>query len=289
MTQAAAKTGLGPTSGVAVEQHFPKTQRILEDELAYHILPFSMRAFVSLMWLGALRDWMVRTSEKRTPGIWGGVMCRKRYIDEKLCESRSQIRTVVNLGAGFDTRAYRLPALADLPIWEVDQPENIEAKRRQLQRIFGEVPAHVKLVPIDFDHEELDAALLSQGYPADQPTFFIGEAVTQYLTEKGIQTMFAFLAHAVQGSRLAFSYVRKDFIDGKVRYGQEMLYQQYIVSTRAWLFGLDPENVANFLKPYGWDVVEDVDVDNLAERYVKPTDRRLAITPIERVVYAEKV
>ena len=61
---------------------------------------------------------MIRVSEKSAPGVWGGLMCRKRYIDEKLIESVDRIEAVVILGAGFDTRAYRLRALAEqyLPI-----------------------------------------------------------------------------------------------------------------------------------------------------------------------------
>jgi O-methyltransferase involved in polyketide biosynthesis len=49
MTQVAAKTGSGPTAMVAIEQHFPKDQRIIDDELAYRILPRGMRAYVWLM------------------------------------------------------------------------------------------------------------------------------------------------------------------------------------------------------------------------------------------------
>jgi methyltransferase (TIGR00027 family) len=289
MTQAAASTGVGPTVTVAVEQHFPKGQRIVEDNFAYSILPSSMRAFVTSMRPAFARDWMVRMAEKSAPGIWGGLMCRKRYIDEKLIESAAQVDAVVDLGAGFDTRAYRLPALADMPVWEVDQPENIGPKQARLRKLFGEVPTHVKLVPIDFDREELDAVLAPHGYPSDRRTFFIWEAVTQYLTGTGIRATFDFLARAARGSRLAFTYVRQDFLDGQVMYGQEHIYKQYLGRDKIWLFGMDPEGVAGFLEPYGWGVVEHLSYQELAGRYVKPTGRDLASTPIERMVYAEKL
>jgi methyltransferase (TIGR00027 family) len=289
MTQAAAKTGMGPTVAAAVEQHFPEEQRIIEDNLAYSILPFSMRAFVHLTRPVFIRDWMIRSSEKSAPGIWGGLMCRKRYIDQKLIESIDQIDAVLDLGAGFDTRAYRLPALADMPVWEVDQPENIGPKQARLRKLLGEVPTHVKLVPIDFDREELEAVLARYGYSAEMRTFFILEAVTQYLTEAGIRSTFEFLGGAAPGSRLAFTYVLKGFIDGQVMYGQENLYKQYIVRDKIWLFGMDPEGVANLLGSYGWRVVEHLGYEELAERYVKPTGRELASTPIERMVYAVKL
>lgn len=289
MTKAAAKTGIGPTTLVAIEQHFPKKQRIIEDDLAYRILPFSMKVFVWLVRPDPIRAWMVRATEKDAPGLWGGMMCRKRYIDEKLIDSVNQINSVVNLGAGFDTRAYRLPALSDMPVWEVDQPENIQSKQNRLYKLFGAVPSHVRLVPIDLDREELDTVLASYGYSADRRTFFIWEAVTQYLTETGIRTTFDFLAKAERGSRLVFTYVRKDFLDGRVMYGWEKGYKQYVVKNKIWLFGMDPEAWPNFLKGYGWQIIEHVGYEELAEQYVRPTGRELASTPIERIVYAEKV
>ena len=289
MTRAAAKTGAGPTMMVAVEQYFPKNKRITEDDLAYLILPFGIRTIAGLLHSALARDWMVRTTEKSLPGIWGGMMCRKRYIDEKLIEASGQIEAVVNLGAGFDTRAYRLPALADTPVWEVDQPENIQPKQAQLRKLFGGVPSHVRLVSIDFDHKQLSDVLAAHGYQASQRTFFIWEAVTQYLTETGVRRTFDFLAKASRGSHLAFTYVRKDFIDGKNKYGQEAAYQQYISKDKFWLFGMNPEEVPGFLESYGWRMVEHLGYEELAERYVKPTGRELASMLIERIVYAEKL
>ncbi len=289
MTQQAAKTGSGPTVTVAIEQFFPPEQRIIHDDLAYQIVPLSMRAFIGMMRFNVTRDWMVRLTEKAAPGIWSGVMCRKRYIDEKLLESAGQIKAIVNLGAGYDTRLYRFPQLADIPAWEVDQPGNIASKLDTVQKIFGKVPAHVKLVPIDFDHESLEAVLTDHGYELGQPTFFIWEAVTQYLTETGIRATFDFLAQAVSGSRLAFTYICQEFLDGSAMSQQyKRLYKAY-VDKGIWLFGLDPDAVAAFLDGYGWRLIEDVGYDELAERYVKPLNRDLPSMPIERMVYAQKV
>jgi hypothetical protein len=52
---------------------------------------------------------------------------------------------------------------------------------------------------------------------------------------------------------------------------------------------LAPEEVDNFLGAYGWDVVEHLDYEELSERYVGPTGRELTTSPIERMVYAEKL
>jgi methyltransferase (TIGR00027 family) len=288
MTRAAAKTGAIPAAIIAIEQHFPRGQRIMVDELADAILPGATRVVVRLTRLAFVRDWFVKLVEKTSPGIWVLMTCRKRYIDEKIIEAAGGIDAVVNLGAGFDTRAYRLLALANVPVWEIDQPENIELKRIQLQRALEVIPEHVTLVPIDFDREDLGGALSARGYAASQRTFFIWEAVTQYLTEAGVRATLEFLAKAAPGSRLAFTYVCKDFLDGKATYGQNEVYKRF-VATGIWLFGMDPDSVEAFLSHYGWRMIEHLSYEELAQRYVRSTGRTLASMPIERVVYAEKL
>ena len=290
-TSAAAQTGVSPTMMVAIEQNFPSDHRIIHDELVLKVLPVGYQFLVKLTRIPALRNWMIKASEKQVDGIWSGMMCRKRYIDDKVVlavADEHSVEAVVNLGAGYDTRVYRLPALANVPVWEVDQPVNIEAKQANLQKVLGEIPTHVTLVPINFVEQELGSVLATHGYAADTKTFFIWEAVSQYLTETAVRQTFDFLAQAPAGSQLAFTYVRKDFIEGKELYGLEKFYERMIVKDNAWHFGFEPEKVADFLGEYGWRMIEHLGYDDLADRYVKPTGRDLPFMVIERMVYAEK-
>lgn len=289
MAIAAARTGSGPTTIVAAEQLFPAHQRIIRDDLAARILPPATRAFLQLFRPAWVRDRLVRFTEKFSPGVWALMVCRKRYIDDLLIESVGAIKVVLNLGAGSDTRFYRIPALAETRVWEVDQPVNIDAKRTQLQRLFKKVPEHATLVAIDFDHENLPEVMAAHEFPMQAPAFFIWEGVTQYLTEPAVHATFQFLSTAASGSRLVFTYVRKDFLDGVNLYGQEYLYKRYIQKEKLWLFGMAPERIRDFLASYGWRLIADLDYAELADRYVRPTGRSLLSTPIERVVYAQKL
>lgn len=293
---AAASTGASPTLMVAIEQQFPADQRIIQDDLALRIMPSNYKTVVKLMRFSAIRDWMVRMSEKQFAGLWSAVMCRKRYIDDALLaavsandSSTAPITAIVNLGAGFDTRAYRLPALAHIPVWEVDQSGNIETKRKALEQTLGSIPKHVTLVPINFVAEELCTVLAAHGYSVQSKTFFIWEAVTQYLTETAVRETLDCLRHAPAGSRLAFTYVRKDFIEGTQIFGQTKFYERMVAKRKVWLFGLNPGAVADLLREYGWRLVEDRSYAELAEQYVKPTGRVLPTTEIERIAYAEKM
>ena len=61
-----------------------------------------------------------------------------------------------------------------------------------------------------------------------------------------------------------------------------------VLKDKVWLFGLNPEEVADFLAGYGWRVLEHVGYEDLADAYVKPTGRQLESLALERIVYAEK-
>jgi methyltransferase (TIGR00027 family) len=276
-----------PTVLVAVEQRFPKEQRIVDDGLSYRMLPTGGKVFVRLLGLRRLRDWVIRKADKSDPGIWGGLLCRKRYIDEALVDASCSVEAVVNLGAGLDTRSFRVQALSDLPVWELDQQEIIAVREKRLREIFVKLPENVKLVAIDFDHQDLGKVLASHGYRLDKPTAFVWEGVTQYLAEQGVRKTFEFLAQAAIGSCLAFTYVRKDFLDGRAQYGWESGFKRF-VTTNVWRFGMEPQAVPEFLREYGWRVMEDVGYEELATRYIAPAHRDFVTTPVERMLYAKK-
>lgn len=290
-TSSAAQTGSGPTFLVAIEQYEPSAQRIIDDDLAAKVLPSGARFFLKLFRVPFLRRWMIKLFENQIEGASSAFLCRKRYIDETIVaavEDRD-MTAVVNLGAAFDTRVYRLSALTAIPTWEVDQPVNIEAKREGLHNALGKVPSHVTLVPINFITQDLGVVLKEHGYAGGEKSFFIWEAVTQYLTETAVRQTFDFLAQASTGSQLTFTYVLKDFIDGENLYGAKKFYERMLIKNKIWHFGFNPAEVADFLDDYGWRLIEDLSYEELNNRYAKPIGRNLPSMKIERMVWAEKL
>ena len=284
-----AATALGPMLAVATEQYLPPAQRLIQDELACQILPPVYKVIIYLTRWPALRRLLFNSAERRGRGVWGGVLCRKRYIDDRLSEALNEgIQAVVNLGAGLDTRLYRLPGVSALPAFEIDLPENIAYKKRILERVLGQIPAHVRLVPVDFSQQDLGSVLAFHGYARQMKTFFIWEAVTQYLPEPAIRKTFDFLSQAQAGSQLAFTYILQDFIAGRDIRGVELLYREYRQRTQLWQFGFAPEQVPAFLSPYSWTVVEQAGHAEYTARYLQPIGRPLPVMEIERMVYAQK-
>lgn len=200
----------------------------------------------------------------------------------------NQIDGVVNLGAGLDTLVYTIDSISELPIWELDQNVIIKSKQLRLNKIVDSIPDNIKSIGIDFDHEDVGVVLEKNGYSNDKQIFFIWEAVTQYLEENSVRQIFDFLSHAKKGSKIAFTYVRKDFLDGSNLYGMEDISKRF-VEEKLWIFGMNPTEWREFLKEYDYEIIEDIGFEDLEEKYVKPTGRKLASTPIERIIFAEKI
>jgi methyltransferase (TIGR00027 family) len=290
MTKSApAQTAFGPMVIVAMEQHEPAGQRLIDDELAARLLPKGMSRLVSACRWKPLRNLFIRMSESAAPGGWGGILCRKRYMDEALKDAiASGFDSVVILGAGFDTRIYRYALPAGISSFEVDLPENIAQKRRALIAALGDVPGGVALVPIDFERADLGETLKAQGFRIEGRTLFIWEGVTQYLSEAAVRRTLGFLSAAGAGSRLAFTFVLKDFIDGVDFHGAERLYRRFVEGYRIWLHGIAPEAMSGLLSEYGWRELEQVGTEGYKERYLRPGGRDLAAMDIERACLAEK-
>lgn len=136
------------------------------------------------------------------------IILRIRYAEDRLQEAISSgVQQYVILGAGLDTFALRHPGLADrLRIYEVDHPASQEMKREQLGRI-GALPSNLELVPVDFETDRLDTALVGAGFNPGAPAFFAWLGVTCYLTREAISdTIDQIAAVAAPGSRIVLDY-----------------------------------------------------------------------------------
>jgi methyltransferase (TIGR00027 family) len=285
----AAQSALNPMLLTAVEQYERPGRRLVDDDLAELFLPRGRR------WLAAATRWaparrlMIRGSEFTGPGLWVNLACRRRFIGDKLEEALGDIDAVVILGAGMDTRAYQLTRRVRIPIFEVDLPINISRKAATVRRVLGELPLSVRLVAVDFEHDDLLTALAEHGYRIDYRAFFTWEGVTQYLTEDGVRRTLEGLRAVAPGSRMVFTYVRRDFIEGTNLYNSPTLYRNVRQRSQVWQFGLQTEAVAEFIGEYGWRLVEQAGPDEFVQRYVEPTGRKLNASQLEWSVYAEKI
>lgn len=284
----AAQTAFGPMVIAAVEQFEPADLRIVTDALAVRFLPPALATMVRTCRWPWWRKQLVRLTESSARGLWAGMLCRKRYADDQVLAALDTTDQLVVLGAGFDTRAYRVADPDRVRVYEVDLPANIDAKRTRVRAVLGAVPGHVRLVPVDFESGDLAESLTAAGLDFERPVMVVWEAVTQYLTEDAVRRTFALLARAAPGSRLIFTFVRQDFLDGTNAYGAEGAYRRFVARQRIWRYGMYPDRVAAFLAEYGWTEDEQVGAAEYRERYLEPAGRDLPVSEIERFVSATR-
>mmetsp|Transcript_64892 Transcript_64892/g.156852 ORF Transcript_64892/g.156852 Transcript_64892/m.156852 type:complete len:286 (+) Transcript_64892:72-929(+) len=124
--------------------------------------------------------------------VWAAV--RTKFIDDTIAKhaASGKFPQLVNLGAGFDTRPYRLECYQAFThgSFEVDM-ETINAnKAKVLEEFLGQPPPHcsqVRSVNLDLLDGEatLSAELQKASFDAAQPAIFLAEGLVQYLGDEG--------------------------------------------------------------------------------------------------------
>jgi methyltransferase (TIGR00027 family) len=115
-------------------------------------------------------------------------------------------KQLVILGAGYDGRAWRLPELAGVKVFEVDHPATQGDKRA---RVAGLPPATglVTFVPVDFERDALVDALERAGHDRALSTCWVWEGVVMYLTRDAMRATLAGVAErSARGSTLILNY-----------------------------------------------------------------------------------
>ncbi|ASR35730.1 hypothetical protein BAY61_12770 [Prauserella marina] len=284
---AVAGTAVGPMTIVAIEQY--EATPLVRNQLARSFLPATARTLASFGRFGWARRLFFTATERKLPGLWASILCRKRHLDDDIVTAiESGCTSVVVLGAGLDDRVCRIPALATTAVFEVDLPCNITTKYRRLHALCGDVPANLTLVPINLATEDLSRVLARHGYDAGQSTYFLCEGVTQYLSAEDIRRTLDALASAPAGSRLGFTYILDEFVTGEALHGGHRAHREYVATGKLWRSGMNPERVRSLLVERGWRIREDVGAQEHTERYLTPNYRGLRATAIERTVTAEK-
>jgi len=281
--------GVATAGTRVVEMYSPREQRLFDDRVGYRLLPLVWRVFLRLAYLPGLRSRVLSWRERRMPGSLGAILCRTRYLDDVLSTSLAQgLDQVVILGAGFDSRAYRIPGMDRVRVFEVDLPGARDLKHRRVARVLGAVPAHVTLLGVDLDTQPLDNALTSAGFQTGKRTLFLWEGVTQYITAEAVSNTLACVSRVSGvGSTIVFTYVRRDLVDGPDRpvwVEPFLTFAERVGSP--WMFGLDPDNVEQYLADHGLQLVSDVGAADYQDLYLKPLGREMSVFDGERVAYA---
>jgi len=275
----------------AMESMRPPEERICYDPLARDFLGRGLAILVRSGIARRIAFWVV---ERVAPGLAGDIIGRVRYIDDRVQQAiREGCRQVVILGAGYDSRAYRLPDKdRSVKYFEVDYPATQKVKMERIRRRFDQLPSNVVYIAIDFERDDLALRLGDAGYDSRLKTLFIWEGVTMYLTARAVDRVLDFVATGSrEGSSIIFDYVHKSFIDderlvyddedfktlARARRAYERIDQA--ITAEPFTFGIPEGTIAEFLTTKGFFPVEEVTGDFLKKTYFRgPNEKRKVLS-----------
>lgn len=256
----------------ALESLRPPEIRLFEDRFAQGFLRPSLRIVVHcsrVPVLGAVVPWLI---DHRWPGARASGIARTRVIDDALLQAlQDGVEQVVILGAGFDCRAYRIPGIERIRVYEVDHPYTLTAKCEQLRRVLGTLPTQVVFVEIDFNTQRLSDVLAGTQFAATRRTIFIWEGVTNYLTAPAVATTLRFISTTAIGNQLIFTYVHRGVLDHPPAF-EGTLHLMHLLQQEGepWTFGLYPAELPTYLADHGFQLIEDLGSVEYRARYMRP-------------------
>lgn len=190
-------------------------------------------------------------------GLIDGTAVRTKKIDDELRRvvADDNIRQICVLGAGLDTRPWRLNKTTEenVKYFEVDFAELFQYKLPLLQAAGAVSQFEYYNVIADLSLTQWYDALISAGFDITRPTVFVMEGFINYLTEEEAKALFSTIT-----SKLAHR--------GSVIIATLLTARMKAVTAMHRFF---PENPLSWLNECGWTGTQD-EIEVLGVQYGRP-------------------
>jgi methyltransferase (TIGR00027 family) len=251
-------------------------RRLLSDPYAARLVPAGLRLLArtsALPVIGRGLTWFV---DRRWPGVRTSLIARTRVMDDWVTEAaRAGAEQLVLLGAGLDSRAWRLPSLANLRVFEVDHPNTSSAKLRRLAALRIDL-ARVNFVQVDFDRQQLPDRLQAAGFGPSRRTVVVWDGVTNYLQAEAVDAVAAWAGKLASGSTFIFTYVHAGILDGTASFhGAPEMLRKVAQSGEPWTFGLKPNEVASYLQRFGLRLTANLNAGEYRQKVMGAAAQRI--------------
>ncbi|MBK7578813.1 MAG: SAM-dependent methyltransferase [Myxococcales bacterium] len=259
---------------------------IFDDAVALRLLP---RGLGRIVRSAAKLPFGVRVAHRvigaATRGLSYGVPLRTAAIDDAVRAAvDAGIDQLVLLGAGLDARAWRMPQLREVTVYELDHPDT-QGFKREGTRGLAPLAKEARFCPIDFERESIPDALAAHGFERERPSMWVWEGVTMYLTLDAIEATLDRVSDlSAPGSRLAMTYLPRNYASPRLQTVGElgaMLIGEALKSQ------LDPPELGAQLEQRGFRVERDDSALEWAARWPKRDAQR--VRAFERLAVAVRV
>lgn len=268
------------------ESALPEGERVCYDPYAVHFVDPEILEFArkNPEKTKAMREHY----ERLFPGLGSSIRARVRYFDDFVKAATDDgLEQLVILGAGYDTRAYRIEGLkGNVKVFEVDHPGTQSLKKKKIEKIFGRLPDHVVYVPVDFETEGLGRKLLVNGYDKSKKTLFLMEGLVMYIPPKAVDETLSFIVNnSAKGSAVLFDYFLQSVVDGTCEIGKNM--RDFAAQQgEPFLFGIKEGMVEAFLIKRGFSQVQNVTSEDYKRAYFHGVNKDRAVCSLLSFVHA---
>ncbi len=255
------------------------------------MLPTNLRAAAKLSHIPFVASAITGAIDIGWPCTRSSAVARTRAIDDLVRHAVEKGATqFLVLGAGFDTRPYRIPELEAVRTYEVDHPATQALKRERLASRSIERAQDVRFVAVDFEVDDLAQKLAEAGFDQERRSIVVWEGVVSYLTAPSVDTTFAMLQRLLApGSRLIFTYVHRGAIDGTVDFAEARRWKAVVrASGEPFIFGFEPSSLAAYAKSYGFTLVSDTSTSEATKVYNEWYRRNESGSELYRIAVADR-
>jgi methyltransferase (TIGR00027 family) len=192
---------------------------------------------------------------------------RTRYIDDAVVAATAAgIRQVVLLGAGLDSRSYRMAWPEDTTVFEVDTPEVLEAKEHLAGLCGLAVRTERRAVATDL-RDDWATVLATHGHRVDAPTLWVIEGLLYYFSRpQGDLLMAAVASRTGAGGQVVTEYPDVDMASFFTMVGSAPGTQH-----AAGFVQTGPEEAPHtWLPRFGWQDVSAAPLADLLARHSRP-------------------
>jgi len=270
------------------ESALPESQRICYDPYAVHFVDPETLEFArkNPEKTKAMREHY----ERLFPGLGNSIRARVRYFDDFVRAAAGEgMEQLVILGAGYDTRPYRIEGLkgnANVKVFEVDHPETQSLKKEKIEKIFNRLPDNVIYVPVDFESENIDQKLPGNGYDRSKKALFLMEGLVMYIPHKAVDEILSFIVNnSVRGSEVLFDYFLQSVVDGTSETGKNM--RDFAAEQgEPFLFGIEEGAAEAFLTKRGFSRVQNITSEDYKRAYFHGVNKDRAVCSLLSFVHA---
>lgn len=186
-------------------------------------------------------------ARRRRLAVSFSIVVRTKFLDDLLRQaSAAGIRQVVLLGAGMDSRAFRMEWPEGTRLFEVDTADPLGFKASVLRQ--ERAVARCERIPVPVDlREDWPDALTAAGHDPSLPTAWIAEGLLIYLPEDAVDLLLTRIgAQSAPGSRMGLTLGSRGVIE---RFSADAAPGSAV---SMWV-SESPDDPVRWLAAHGWE------------------------------------